>query len=187
MQTLTEDRSREWHWQMRTDITMDIRQETSATTLTLGVPQHEPHTNLAGSSRHRQGPGPICTLSSSGDDHSLLCSLVSPQCGSQPAASPIERGQKRGICWFFQTLESLAGSRLRCLPNRLPQIYNSHGKISCSQLAVAQGTRPDPRGHWAELQFALLGGGVHPLGGSQGGKKKSITVLMPGILRSMMP
>ena len=68
----------------------DSRQEARADTLTLHAPQHGPHMHLAGSSRHRQGLGPGCTLSSSGDGHSWLCSLVSPQHGSQPGASSTE-------------------------------------------------------------------------------------------------
>lgn len=68
----------------------DSRQEARAATLTLHAPQHGPHTHLAGSSRHRQGLGPGCTLSSSGDVHSWLCSLVLPQYGTQPGASSRE-------------------------------------------------------------------------------------------------
>lgn len=53
----------------------------------LHAPQGGPHTQLAERSRHRQGLGPKCTLSSSADGRSWLYSLASPQCGSQPGAS----------------------------------------------------------------------------------------------------
>lgn len=118
------------------------KQEIQAATLTLGAAQHGPHTHPAGSSRHRLGPGPGCILSSSGDGHSWLYSLVSPQYGSQPGASSTKREWGRGIHWISQTSGSQTDSGLRCLPNRFSKIYNSRGTISCSQLAVALGIRP---------------------------------------------
>lgn len=72
-------------------------------------------------------------------------------------------------------------SRLRCLHTRLPKIYNSLDTISYSQLAVALGIRPDPQGHWAWLQSAQLGGGVHPLGSRQGARHNDILYLCLGL------
>lgn len=68
----------------------DNRQEARAATLTHQPPQHGPHMHLAGSSRHRQGPGPGCTLGRSGDVYSWLCSFVLPRYESQPGASSRE-------------------------------------------------------------------------------------------------